>query len=306
MNRPQTPSPSSTSLQSHAHSRAKKLTKEQRIEKLVGENSGPRRLQLTKDRATTPSDLHQARYAANAVHLSPKKSSGRPLVLSSEQVDEIDAFVTSSPEHRQLTYFELAYAYFSHFGVSEKVIQCAMSRRGYARRIAASKPPLSAENKRKRLEFAAEHLHWNKEDWMRVFWTDETWIYYQRQQANRKNWRRDNDQVVSAIRLFEELGHKYSHEAFTTANLRALAIYIHASIPNLAQNTKEIAIDATFGTNNTLMDFFDVLAEFDGTGTPLTYLFVQKLVPAEAGPMTQVLVRFMEKIRFLGLDPSFV
>ncbi|KAI1003515.1 hypothetical protein K3495_g4695 [Podosphaera aphanis] len=51
-----------------------------------------------------------------------------------------------------------------------------MSRRGYARRIAASKPPLSAENKRKRLEFATEHLHWNKEDWMRVLWTDETWV----------------------------------------------------------------------------------------------------------------------------------
>ncbi|KAI0997052.1 hypothetical protein K3495_g11135 [Podosphaera aphanis] len=49
-----------------------------------------------------------------------------------------------------------------------------MSRRGDARRIAASKPPLSAENKSKRLEFATEHLHWNKEDWMRVLWTDET------------------------------------------------------------------------------------------------------------------------------------
>ncbi|KAI1006719.1 hypothetical protein K3495_g1497 [Podosphaera aphanis] len=35
MNRPQTPPPSSTSLQSHAHSRAKKLTKEQRIEETI-------------------------------------------------------------------------------------------------------------------------------------------------------------------------------------------------------------------------------------------------------------------------------
>ncbi|KAI1007157.1 hypothetical protein K3495_g1059 [Podosphaera aphanis] len=113
-------------------------------------------------------------------------------------------------------------------------------------------------------------------------------------------------QVVSATRLLEELGDKYSHEVFTTANLRALATYIHASISNLAQNTKEIAIDATFGTNNAGMDLFALLAEFDGTGTPLAYLFVQKLAPTEAGAMTQVLVRFMEKIRFLGLDPSFV
>ena len=131
-------------------------------------------------------------------------------------------------------------------------------------------------------------------------------VYYQWQQANRKNWRRDDDQVVSAIRLLEELGDKYSHEVFTTANLRALAIYIHTSISNLAQNTKEIASDATLGTNNAGMDLFAVLAEFDGTGTPLAYLFVQKLAPTEAGAMTQVLVRFMEKIRFSGLDPSFV
>ncbi|KAI0999005.1 hypothetical protein K3495_g9191, partial [Podosphaera aphanis] len=147
--------------QSHAHSRAKKLTKEQRIEVRTLAREGyshqkiARRLQVT---------YHQARYAANSVHLPPKNSCGRPLVLSSEQVDEIEAFVTSSPEHRQLTYFELAYAHFIHFGVSKKVIQRAMSRRGYASRIASSKPPLSAENKRKRLEFATEHLDWNKED----------------------------------------------------------------------------------------------------------------------------------------------
>ncbi|KAI0998305.1 hypothetical protein K3495_g9891 [Podosphaera aphanis] len=95
MNRPQTPPPSSTSLQSHAHSRAKKLTKEQRIEVRTLAREGysyqkiARRLQVT---------YHQARYAAKAVHLSPKKSSGCPLVLSSEQVDEIEAFVVSSPE----------------------------------------------------------------------------------------------------------------------------------------------------------------------------------------------------------------
>ncbi|KAI0995204.1 hypothetical protein K3495_g12978 [Podosphaera aphanis] len=85
-------------------------------------------------------------------------------------------------------------------------------------------------------------------------------VYYQWQQANRKNWRRDNDQVVSAAHLLEELGDKYSHEVFTTANLRALTIYIHASISNHAQNTKEIAIDAKFGTNNAGMDLFAVLA----------------------------------------------
>ncbi|KAI0997053.1 hypothetical protein K3495_g11134 [Podosphaera aphanis] len=67
-----------------------KLTKEQRIEVRTLAREGysyqknARRLQVT---------YHQARYAAKAVHLSSKKSSGRPLILSSEQVDEIEAFV---------------------------------------------------------------------------------------------------------------------------------------------------------------------------------------------------------------------
>ncbi|KAI0995682.1 hypothetical protein K3495_g12497 [Podosphaera aphanis] len=124
----------------------------------------------------TPSDLSPGSLCSKCCPSPPKKSSDRSLVLSSEQVDEIEAFVVSSPEHRQLTCFELAYAHFSHFGVSEKVIQGAISRRGYARRIAASKPPLSAENKKKRLEFATQHLHWNTEGRMRVLWIDETWV----------------------------------------------------------------------------------------------------------------------------------
>ncbi|KAI0998453.1 hypothetical protein K3495_g9742 [Podosphaera aphanis] len=53
MNRPQTPPPSSTSPQSHARSRAKKLTKEQRIEVRTLAREGysyqkiARRLQVT-------------------------------------------------------------------------------------------------------------------------------------------------------------------------------------------------------------------------------------------------------------------
>ena len=53
--------------------------------------------------------------------------------------------------------------------------------------------------------------------------------------------------------------------------------------------TKEVAIDATFGKNNAGMDLYAVLAELDGTGVPLAYLFVEKdnsTGPAPAGTMT--------------------
>ncbi|KAI1007962.1 hypothetical protein K3495_g269 [Podosphaera aphanis] len=107
------------SPQSHARSRAKKLTKEQRIEVKTLAREG---YSYQKIACRPQVTYHQARYAAKDVHLSSKKSSTRPLVLSSEQVDETEVFVISPPEHRQLTYFELAYAHFSHFEVSEKLI----------------------------------------------------------------------------------------------------------------------------------------------------------------------------------------
>ena len=118
----------------------------------------------------------QVRYAMNTTKLTPKKSSGRNPLLSSAQIDEVETYITSSQEGRQMPYFEVANVVFPHFGVSEKVIEREMKKRGYTRRIAASKPPLSPENLRKRYDFVRNHLHWGKEDWMRVLWTDESWV----------------------------------------------------------------------------------------------------------------------------------
>ncbi|KAI0997634.1 hypothetical protein K3495_g10554 [Podosphaera aphanis] len=91
----------------------------------------------------------QVRYAMNTTKLTPKKSSGRNPSLSSAQIDEVEAYITSSQEGRQMPYFKVANVVFPHFGVSERVIEREMKKRGYTRRIAASKPPLSLENLRK-------------------------------------------------------------------------------------------------------------------------------------------------------------
>ena len=76
--------------------------------------------------------------------------------------------------------------------------------------------------------------------------------------------------------LLEKLQEDYSHQTITHANIRALALYISASIDELLKATKEMVIDATFGTNSAGMHLFGVLAEFDGTGVPIAYLFVEK------------------------------
>jgi hypothetical protein len=50
----------------------------------------------------------------------------------------------------------------------------------------------------------------------------------------------------------------------------------------LALETKELVMDATFGTNNIGMDLFVVLAEVNRAGIPLAYCFVQT-IPLENG-----------------------
>ncbi|KAI0997055.1 hypothetical protein K3495_g11132 [Podosphaera aphanis] len=95
----------------------------------------------------------QVRYAMNTTKLTPKISSGRNPSLSSAQIDEVEAYITSSQGGRQMPYFEVANFVFPHFGVSEKVIEREMKNRGYTRRNTASKPPLSPENLRKLDDF---------------------------------------------------------------------------------------------------------------------------------------------------------
>ena len=77
----------------------------------------------------------QVQYAILSHRWSPKKRSGRPSALSEEHVDELVLFVTSSSASRCMTYFELSQTAFPNWNVSERVIKCALNRRGYERRM---------------------------------------------------------------------------------------------------------------------------------------------------------------------------
>ena len=61
---------------------------------------------------------------------------------------------------------------------------------------------------------------------------------------------------------------------FYSGNLGALALFVRDSMKALRSVVKELAKDATFGTNHTGMELFAVLAEIDGVGIPLAYCFV--------------------------------
>lgn len=106
---------------------------------------------------------------------SPSVRTGRPPVLSSQQIDQLVAFVRSSYEARRVSDLDLSLDPFREWSVGQRCIQRALKSRGYSRRRARSKPALSDINKTKRIEFARTHINWSLDDWNQVVWTDETW-----------------------------------------------------------------------------------------------------------------------------------
>ena len=91
-----------------------------------------------------------------------------------------------------------------------------------------------------------------------------------------------------------------------------LAFFILNSISALASRTKELAMDATYGTNKMGVDLFAVLAEVDGIGVPLAYCFVDVFKDnrkgkrnAEPGTIIDVLIHFLQALEGYHLNPTF-
>jgi hypothetical protein len=136
-------------------------------------------------------------------------------------------------------------------------------------------------------------------------------VYYQWQKSNSSIWRRDPDPFYSAQNLLSERTDVRTSN-YRVDNVRGLAFYISDSISALAPHAKELAMDATFGTNNAGMDLFAVLAELDGTGVPLAYCFVDIVENnkknerrAMPGAISSVLCQFLQNLRASDLDPTF-
>ena len=138
-------------------------------------------------------------------------------------------------------------------------------------------------------------------------------VYYRWQQKTASYWRRDADQFLSATTLLtESLANTiHDHEVLNSGNFHALALFVRESMTALRFVAKELAMDATYGTNHAGIELFAVLAEVDGVGIPLAYCFVS-VTPsangtnrAESGALTKILAQFLRRIQQAGFSPIF-
>ena len=148
----------------------KRLTRDQRRDILLMRSLGKTYAEIAAFLNVTQ---HAVQYTCNLQKASPSKTKrGPPSKLSQEQIDELETFIRQSKDTRRMSYQELG----DLFLVSADCIKRALKKRGYQRRVALRKPPVTEKNRVLRLEWAREHLHWTEEQWYSILWTDETWV----------------------------------------------------------------------------------------------------------------------------------
>jgi len=106
---------------------------------------------------------------------TPKKPKGRTFSLDTPTRRRLVATATMSAAHRRMQLTEVAAA----CGVQacERTLQKAFRMEGYSRRVARKKPFLDERKRGLQLAFALAHRGWSKEDWRRVIWTDECYVW---------------------------------------------------------------------------------------------------------------------------------
>lgn len=113
----------------------------------------------------------QIRYALVNRFTPQKQKNGQRAFLTIPQKKRLIEWVSASRENREIPWIEIP----SILGLDcgEKDIRTALKKEGYARRVSRRKPPLSDEYRKKRLDWAQEHVGWSDEHWDKILWSDE-------------------------------------------------------------------------------------------------------------------------------------
>jgi hypothetical protein len=121
--------------------------------------------------------------------LQSKAGSGRPHKTSKQDDRKIFLEVKRDPfiSAREILARNPSLS-ISEKTVKRRLVQCG----GYGSYWAACKPYLTKEHKKKRLEWAREHVGWTKDQWAKVLFSDES-PFTLRWQSRRRVWRLPNE-----------------------------------------------------------------------------------------------------------------
>ncbi len=124
-----------------------------------------------------------------------------------------------------------------------------------------------------------------------------------------QTWLRDKDPLLSAQIYANEVERTKcllltcpGYKGLLLINMVATS---HLSRPGLVQ---ELTMDATYGTNSGAYNLFAVLAEVDGTGIPLAYVFAKPTgdrTLSTSAPLMELLHQVLSRVREEGFDPAF-
>jgi hypothetical protein len=115
----------------------------------------------------------QVCYAITHRLTPQKKKTSQRVLLNTLQRKRLIQWVIASQENRETPWIEIPGILGLDCG--EWAIRTAFKKEGLARRVSRKKPPQSEENRKKRLEWAKEHVDWTDEQWDEILWSDETW-----------------------------------------------------------------------------------------------------------------------------------
>ena len=103
---------------------------------------------------------------------TPKKRSGRPTEMNEDLNQMIIDTATKDKQGRRMFYAQIAI----RLDITEHQVRHRSHRLGYKRYVARRKPPISEQNRIKRLAWAEEHRWWARKQWNTISWSDETWV----------------------------------------------------------------------------------------------------------------------------------
>ncbi|KAI9059933.1 hypothetical protein FKP32DRAFT_1760738 [Trametes sanguinea] len=132
-------------------------------------------------------------------------------------------------------------------------------------------------------------------------------VYYHWLLVCRQDWKLDPDPLVSARRFIQERGEHYRLKAFDLQEepgTQAVAFYIQDFVESWAAHTQELAMDSTWNTNGGNFELFAAVADANGSGIPLAFMFI-KTSDAASGAKQTMLERFLGSLKALGVKPEF-